>query len=176
MDLVDSCYRIEPKTMVCWCWWIRLASILRMMFQPYLAAGQTLAFSEEKFSNAQLGTWRVCGWTPKKSIRIINWESLKLFFDTVILDFSTLMITVERYDTKRRFVMMTNGLDIATSKWTRYIWVRQCGVYRLQWGAGRQIDERVRRTTWQETRVCLNCTKYFLVKWWISCFDWMDAN
>lgn len=165
---IDSCYSVKPKTMVCW-WWIRWASILRMMFEPYLAAGQTLAFSEEKLSNAQLGTWGVCGWTGKMHHKLRESPSFFGYRHSWLPHFDgygrEVLYPSEVCHDDERF-------GHCTSKWTRHIWVRQCGVHGLQRGAGRQM-----------TKECggHNCTKYFLVKWYWSeiiksWFGWMDAT
>lgn len=87
-------------------------------------------------------SWELGGFAGEQEKCIINWESLQVFLDTVILDFSTLMVTVYRevwYPSEvchddERFVH-------CTSKWTRHIWVLQCGVHRLQRGAGRQMTK-----------------------------------
>lgn len=58
----------------------------------------------------------------------------------------------------------------------RHIWVCQCGVHGLQWGAGRRWGKSVEDNT-TRNEICLHSTKYFLVKWYLnSFFDWMDAT
>ena len=134
---IDSCYSVKPKTMVCW-WRIRLASILCMMFQPYLAAGQTLAFSEEKLSNAQLGTWGGCGWTGKMHHKLRESPSFFGYCHSWLLHFDgsgrEVLYPSEVCHDDERF-------GHCTSKCTRHIWFRQCGVHRLQRGAGRQMTK-----------------------------------
>jgi len=110
---------------------------------------------------------------------IINWESLQVFLDTVILDFSTLMVPVERYYTPRRFVMMTNGLDIVPPS-ARGIYDSVNAVYTDYNGVrdGRwrkSVEDNMTRSE------SMSCTKYFLVKWYWSeiinsWFGWMDAT